>query len=121
MKKKNSKALIQSQSQEITAEMILAHPIVKEMASRLENVQNLLQNLPEAIGRAVAQATAAPAPLPPLVPGQEVPVLSQTPLQLACTREIELHPQKVVMGGKAFSLPPRPREIPSQRGPRIGI
>lgn len=110
MKKKDEKGLIRKESDAITAEMILQHPVVKEMAARLENVQKLLQHLPEAIGRAVAEASAPKPPMPPPAPGQPLCVVKPTPIEFGVP--IELHPQRMVAGGATFDLPKPSKKLP---------
>lgn len=107
-KKKDEKALVQKEP--ISVEMVLQHPVVKEMASRLENVQKLLQSLPEAIGRAVAEASAPPPPKPAPAPGQPLSLVKPTPIE--CGVVIELHPQRMVTGGNTFRLPDPPKKLP---------
>lgn len=46
----------------LTIAEVLAHPVVQQMNQKLENMQQLLQALPEAIGRAVAEAQRANRP-----------------------------------------------------------
>lgn len=102
-KKPKKDELIQQQPQPMTTEMIMSHPVVKEMAARLENVQNLLKSLPEAIGRAVAEASAIKPPMPPPAPGQQLTVVH--PPSFKEGDAIELRPQQMTVGGKSFELP----------------
>jgi hypothetical protein len=43
----------------LTIAEVMAHPVVQEMNRKLEDMGNLLRTLPEAIGRAVAEAQMA--------------------------------------------------------------
>ena len=57
----------------LTIAEVLAHPVVQQMNQKLESMQQLLQALPEAIGRAVAEAQRANRPgTIPLVSGPAV-------------------------------------------------
>lgn len=98
MKKKSSesKALAKSKSA-VSAEMILSHPVFQEMSRRLETVQGMLQNLPAAIGEAVA---AAQAQRPP--EGASCPPI---PL-IAPEGDIEIHPRKLMVDGKSYDVQP---------------
>ncbi len=44
----------------LTLDGALTHPVVQRMSEKLEEMRQLVEGLPEAIGRAVAQATRKP-------------------------------------------------------------
>lgn len=56
-KKKNTQALTRRQVKGLTMEQILEHPAVRAMSTRLQTLQQAVNGLPEAVGRAVAEAT----------------------------------------------------------------
>lgn len=49
-------------SKGLTMDEVLKHPVVQKMSAQLETLQQLLSNLPEAIGRAVTEAQEANRP-----------------------------------------------------------
>jgi hypothetical protein len=49
----------QSKSGGLTLDQVMSHPAVQQLSQRLEETKQLLQSLPEAIGRAVAEAQRA--------------------------------------------------------------
>lgn len=56
----------------LTIAEVMAHPVVQEMNRKLESMTQLLQGLPEAIGRAVAEAQRVNSNKVPLVSGPAV-------------------------------------------------
>jgi hypothetical protein len=46
----------------LNLEQVMAHPVVQQMNKKLEEMRQLVQGLPEAIGRAVAEAQRAGRP-----------------------------------------------------------
>lgn len=71
----------------LTIAEVMAHPVVQEMNQKLENMSQLLQALPEAIGRAVAEAQRANRP-------GTVPLVSGPPVELkpfAAGGNVEFH------------------------------
>lgn len=49
----------QSKSAGLTLDQVMSHPAVQQLSQRLEETKQLLQSLPEMIGRAVAEAQRA--------------------------------------------------------------
>jgi len=102
MKKKDesrnlSKIERASDERGLTMEQVLAHPVVQQMTRRLEEMREIVQGLPEAIGRAVAQATKRP---PAGACGPPVPILNP--------KEVEFHKGgKVIEDGKVIEYVPR--------------
>jgi hypothetical protein len=59
--KKQELAKVDEQSKPggLTLDQVMSHPAVQQLSQRLEETKQLLQGLPEAIGRAVAEAQRA--------------------------------------------------------------
>jgi hypothetical protein len=61
-KKGDKKGLVKADeaaSHAISLEQAMAHPVVQQMSKKLDEMRSLVQGLPEAIGRAVAEAQRA--------------------------------------------------------------
>lgn len=58
-KKQELAKVDESKSGGLTLDQVMAHPAVQQLSQRLEETKQLLQSLPEAIGRAVAEAQRA--------------------------------------------------------------
>jgi hypothetical protein len=56
-KKKGSRALSRRQVKGLTVEQVLEHPVVQQMAVQLRTLKQAVDSLPEAVGRAVAEAS----------------------------------------------------------------
>jgi hypothetical protein len=64
-KKKDAKQELskpQEAAQALTLEQVMAHPVVQALNRKVEEMRQLVQGLPEAIGRAVAEAQRAGRP-----------------------------------------------------------
>lgn len=81
----------------VSAEMILSHPVFQEMSKRLQTVQGMLENLPAAIGEAVAAATAQRPPEG--ASGPPVPLIYPQ-------GDIEINPRKLTVDGQSYSVEP---------------
>ena len=97
----------------VPVEQVMRHPVVVEMAQRLQAVESMLHALPEAIGRAVAQAMKKPPtgasgpPVPLYVPGQ--PTFPQ---------DLQFHQGgKIVQDGKEFQL--EKKNLKPHRDPKL--
>lgn len=98
-KQELSKVEEQPKSQGLTLSEVMAHPVVQEMNKKLESMSQLLQQLPEAIGRAVAEAQRANSNRVPLVSGP--PVSLRTPIE---GRQVEFHRRgKIVEDGQEIA------------------
>lgn len=71
-KQELSKVEEQPKTGGLTIAEVMAHPVVQEMNRKLEDMSNLLRTLPEAIGRAVAEAQRTNSNKVPLVSGPPV-------------------------------------------------
>jgi len=71
-KQELAKAEEQPKTGGLTIAEVMAHPVVQEMNRKLEDMGNLLRNLPEAIGRAVAEAQRTNSNRVPLVSGPAI-------------------------------------------------
>jgi hypothetical protein len=89
---KNGKGLIQKKS-EMTAAAVLEHPIFRDVAQRLETMHKLLQNLPVAVGEAVAEASRRPPA------GASGP-----PVHLIEPKTVEILAKTLVIDGKTFVM-----------------
>lgn len=102
--RKKGRGLVKKEAMTVTAEAILSHPAFLGMKNRLDEVHAMLQNLPAAIGAAVAEATRQP---PKGASGAPVP--------LVAPQEIEIGRGKLTLDGKTFELPAaapdKPRKI----------
>lgn len=75
--KKDAKdELVPKDQEDLELQQALGHPVVKHMANKLEEMRSMVEQLPEAIGRAVAasMAKAAAPPPPPGHSGAPVPL-----------------------------------------------
>jgi hypothetical protein len=97
----------------VPVEQVMRHPVVVQMAQRLEAVESMLHALPEAIGRAVAQAMRKP---PTGASGPPVPLF--VPGHPTFPKELEFRQGgKIVQDGKEFQLekknlkPPREAKL----------
>lgn len=92
-KEKSKKALAVRESQPtgLTMEQVMAHPEFMKVAAELREVKGLLVNLPEAIGRAVAEAGRASTVSGPVMP-------------LQGAENLEFHPQRMVADGETLEL-----------------
>lgn len=98
----------------VPIEQVMRHPAVVKMAERLEAMEGMLQQLPEAIGRAVAQAMRKPPqgasgpPVPLFVPG--------TP---SFPMDLQFHKGgKIQEDGKVFQLEKKNLKPPKERKPK---
>jgi len=96
-KKIGKKGLIHSKAgdqQALTLEQVMAHPVVQQLNQKLEETRQLLQGLPEAIGRAVAEAQRP----------NRLPQASGAPVVVrpfASTATVEFHRKgRIVQDGK---------------------
>jgi hypothetical protein len=64
-KKGDKKGLVKAEAaaSAISLEQAMAHPVVQQMSKKLDEMRQLVQGLPEAIGRAVAEAQRAGKPI----------------------------------------------------------
>lgn len=97
----------------VPVEQVMKHPLVVQMAERLEAVESMLHALPEAIGRAVAQAMRKP---PSGASGPPVPLF--VPGQPTFPKDLQFRQGgKIVQDGKEFQLekknlkPPREAKL----------
>lgn len=97
-KKKGPKqALAQvKEAQTLSLEQALAHPVVQQMSKKLEEMRQLVQGLPEAIGRAVAEAQRG---------SRTVPVAFGPPVVLQQSNvNVEFHKKgRIVQDGKEIA------------------
>lgn len=76
-KKKDERGLSrQEPSRALTVEQVLAHPVVRELSTQLKAMKQVVDALPELIGRAVKEATrkrpeGASGPPVPLMPSNK--------------------------------------------------
>lgn len=90
---------------ELTSEVILSHPVFRDMAARLQVIHGMLEGLPKAIGAAVAEASRKP---PEGSSGPPVPCINPG--------VVELSPRRLSVDGKIYELAPgtmpaQPREV----------
>lgn len=106
-KKKDEKgALVQAKAgdqQAISLEQAMAHPVVQQMTKKLDEMRQIVEGLPEAIGRAVAEAQRA---------GRVAPRASGPPVSLRTDNaNVEFHRKgRIVQDGKEVAP-----EGPTQR------
>lgn len=83
------------QTQALSLEQVLAHPVVQEMSKKLEEMRELVAGLPEAVGRAVAAHQSAARAQP----------LSAAPIQVKGDNVgVEFHRKgKIVQGDKVVA------------------
>lgn len=83
-----------SPSTGLTVEQVMSHQMVVDMSKRLEDVKAMLSQLPEAVGRAVAEAMGKSKAgfTPPSVP-------------VSSAETVEFLPQKLTVDGKTTELP----------------
>ena len=97
-KKKNPKQELAQvkEAQALSLEQALAHPVVQQMSKKLDEMRQLVQGLPEAIGRAVAEAQRA---------GARPRVLSGPPVALQPQNtNVEFHRKgRIVQDGKEIA------------------
>jgi hypothetical protein len=62
----------QESSKALTVEQVLDHPVVRELSTQLKAMKQVVDALPELIGRAVKEATRKP---PPGASGPPVPLM----------------------------------------------
>lgn len=116
-KKKTKGSLVESKAgQALTAEQILAHPVVRQMSTQLEQLRNLVQSLPEAVGRSVAAAMKAGAGTP-LEPSYHMVDTTAPGV------EVNIGKDKIVVGEQVFpvapmKLKPRPDGPNADRTPK---
>lgn len=89
--------------QGLTLEQVMAHPVVQQLNQKVDEMRQLVQGLPEAIGRAVAEAQRA---------GRSAPRASGPPVALRTNNEnVEFHRKgRIVQDGKEVAP-----EGPTQR------
>jgi len=74
-KKKDERGLAKHESSKaLTVEHVLAHPVVRELSAQLKAMKQVVDALPELIGRAVKEATRKP---PAGASGPPVPLMSK--------------------------------------------
>lgn len=85
----------ESSSQALSLEQVMAHPAVQQLNQKLEETRQLIAGLPEAIGRAVAEAQRAGKV-------QALPLVSGPPVQLKSMNDnVEFHRKgRIVQNGK---------------------
>jgi hypothetical protein len=108
-KKKSQRDLIRK-DQELT-QQILAHPVVREMATQLSTVKRMLEELPKLIGEAVAEATRRP---PEGASGPPVPRID--------VGSVEIHRHGLKVDGKEFTndqMKKKEHEREISKGPRV--
>ncbi len=81
--------------QGLTLQEVLAHPAVKQLNQKLEEARQIMAGLPEAIGRAVAEAQRAGKIQP-------IPLVSGPPVSLRTSNEnVEFHRKgRIVQNGE---------------------
>lgn len=79
----------------LSMEQVMSHPVVKEMGRKLDEMRQLVQGLPEAIGRAVAEAQRQ----------QRVPRASGPPVPLRAENGgVEFHRKgKIIQNGEVVA------------------
>lgn len=90
-KKTGSKKLVVKE--EAAAEVILSHPVFRDMAGRLETIHAMLKNLPNAIGQAVAEASLK---APEGACGPPVPLVD--------VKEVEISKRQLSVDGQKFDI-----------------
>jgi hypothetical protein len=84
------------ETQALSLEQALAHPVVQQMSKKLDEMRQLVQGLPEAIGRAVAEAQRASRPVS-RISGPPVGLQPQN-------ANVEFHRKgKIIQDGKEIS------------------
>jgi hypothetical protein len=89
---KKNRGLVQQKS-DVAAAAILAHPVFRDVAQRLETMHRMMKDLPAVIGEAVAEATRRP---PAGASGPPVPVIEP--------KTIEIHGKTLIINGKTYVL-----------------
>ena len=79
----------------ISTEVILSHPVFRDMAARLQTIHGMLEGLPKAIGAAVAEANRKP---PEGASGPPVPLINPG--------NVEIGPRRLKIDGKTFNVKP---------------
>jgi len=97
----------QAAAQGLSLEQVMAHPVVKAMNGKLEEMRQLVQGLPEAIGRAVAEAQRQKRPT--IASGPPVPLRAEN-------AGVEFHRKgKIVQNGEIVAKEGQtslPQELP---------
>jgi len=106
--KGNKGNLVRREEDQMTR-AILEHPVVRKIQTDLSNLQSMLKQLPEAIGRAVNETMKNQAPA-----GASGP-----PVPLLPTEGIEIHPDRSVVKGKDFKLDDKPGIPDPPAAPRV--
>lgn len=86
-------------------ERALSHPVVKQMHARLSMIQSLLEELPEAVGRAVREAIASRPPSN----------ASGPPVKLVEAKDIEITARGIRADGKRYRMDPPPDKRKKRR------
>lgn len=122
-KKPGKGGLVQAkpaEQQALTLEQVMAHPVVQQLNQKLEETKQLLQGLPEAIGRAVAEAQR-----PNKLPQASGPPVAVRPF--APASKIEFHKKgRIVQDGKEIAPEGQTQrdfnedlgDLASRKGPR---
>lgn len=90
---KEAREMVSRDLGEVSVEKVLSHPAFRDMANRIEIMQSLLSNLPQAIGEAVKAAMAAP---PAGASGPPVPLINPG--------AVEIRPRELTIDGKKVKL-----------------
>lgn len=92
-KKKKQDLVKVQEAHGLTLEQAMAHPVVQQMNKKLEEMRQVIEGLPEAIGRAVAEAQRA---------GRGAPRASGPPVALRTDNaNVEFHRKgRIVQDGK---------------------
>lgn len=113
-KKDEEQGLARCEEQKLTPEQleqIMAHPAIQELSARLDAVKQMLGTLPEAVGRAVAEALNGP---PEKSWHPPVPVASE----FGKGGPIEITKDGITAGGKTYPTRKPGEGADEQPGPR---
>lgn len=108
-KKKEAGNIIRKEEDQMT-QAILAHPVMKKIQGDLDNLQSMLKQLPEAIGRAVNETMKNQPPM-----GASGPAM---PL-IEVKKGIEIHRDESIVDGENFKLDDKPGIEGPANGPRV--